>query len=115
MHAVLNELDSQQKRLMHSNDDGSKDRLNTVQAGCREVLKSVDDALLKYKSLGPEKKRLRDRVRWGLENVGDLRIRLISNTNMLTLFMAGGFRRCRRDFLLKGLRDTVSLRVAYAD
>ncbi|KAL8744293.1 MAG: hypothetical protein Q9190_003453, partial [Brigantiaea leucoxantha] len=65
MHAVLNELAMQHKgrRL----NDESKIRLATIQKGCQEVLKSVEDKLLKYKSLGTEKKRLRDRMRWTLQ------------------------------------------------
>ena len=85
MHAVLSELaiQHQQRRL----NDESKMRLATIQKGCREVLKNVEERLLKCKSLGTEKKRLRDRIRWGLEDVGSLRIRLVSYTNVLTLFI----------------------------
>ena len=111
MHAVLNELAMQHKgrRL----NDESKIRLATIQKGCQEVLKSVEDKLLKYKSLGTEKKRLRDRMRWSSKDVGNLRIRLISFTNMLTLFMITLDRYGRS--ILARLRDVFNRLVTQAD
>lgn len=48
-----------------------------------------------YESLGSKSKglkgrckRMRDRPRWAMETVGDFRMRLVSHTNMLTLFLA---------------------------
>ena len=85
MHAVLSQLvDKHNTSLL---DDESKTRLAAIQRGCQEVLKSVEDELLKYESLGTKKKRLRDRMRWGLEDVGSLRIRLVSQTTLFTSFM----------------------------
>ena len=85
MHAVLDELEIRQRERPLS--EGNKVRLAAIQEGCRGVLRTVEAELLKCKSLGTAKMRLRDRMRWGLEDVGSLRIRLISHTNLLLLFM----------------------------
>lgn len=85
LHAVLSELAILLRETSLS--DGSKVRLDTIQNGCRSVLQSVEHELSKYKSLGTNNKRVRDKMRWGMENIGHLRIRLVSHTTMLTLFI----------------------------
>lgn len=97
MHTVLNELATQHRRRCLT--DESISRLVTIQKGCQEILKSVEDQLLKYKNLGTGKKRLRDKLRWSLEGIGNLRLRLISHTNMLTLFIVT-LERYERGFLV---------------
>ena len=111
MHAALSELELQQRERFLS--EGSKLRLATIQKGCQEVLKSVEVELLKCKSLGTAKKRLRDRMRWSLEDVGSLRIRLVSHTNLLMLFMMTLARYGRKSST--ELRDFSNRLVAYAN
>ncbi|MCJ1249846.1 hypothetical protein MMC30_007072 [Trapelia coarctata] len=54
--------------------------LAALQKNCYNVLTDLLTQLDKYRSLGTPKKRLRDRMRWAAESVGDFRMRLISNT-----------------------------------
>lgn len=84
MHAALREVEDLVGR--HSLSEASKIRLDILRSGCRDLLKSLEKHLARYKSLGAEKKRIRDRLRWGMESVGDMRIKLISHTAMLGLF-----------------------------
>lgn len=85
LHAVLKELEE-----THSNATLSatqQSRLETVGDGCRAVLEDLKAILDKYSSLGSTTKRTWDRLGWGSRDIADLRSRLISNTNLLTLFI----------------------------
>lgn len=62
-------------------------RLESVGDGCRAVLEDLKAMLDKYSSLGSTTKRTWDRPGWGSKDIVDLRSRLISNTNLLTLFV----------------------------
>ena len=86
MHEVLKEVQTLVEN--HVLDDASKIRLATVLKGCHDVLKTLEDRLEKYKSLGTTKKRMRDRLRWGMESVGDVRACLILRTTILTSSLA---------------------------
>ena len=86
MHGVLKEV--QTLATCHVLDDASKIRLATVLKGCHEVLKTLDNKLAKYESLGTDKKRVWHRLRWGMESVGDMRARLVLRTNILTSSLA---------------------------
>jgi hypothetical protein len=74
--------------------------LKVVGDGCRSVLKDLDNLVKKYQGLGSQNPRTLDRMRWGAEDVVDMRLRLISNTALLTAWM-----RCVRelvvDFILR--------------
>ena len=85
LHAVLKELEE-----THSNatlSAAQQSRLETVGDGCRAVLEDLKAMLDKYSSLGSTTKRTWDRLGWGSKDIADLRSRLISNTNLLTLFV----------------------------
>lgn len=86
MHEVLKDVQTLVEN--HMLDDASKIRLATVLKGCHEVLKSLDSKLEKHKSLGTNKKRIWDRLRWGMESVGDVRARLVLRTTILTSSLA---------------------------
>lgn len=85
LYAVLGELAMLLREISLS--DGRKVRLLTIQNGCQHVLNTVEHELSKYKSLETNRKRLRDKMRWETESVGQLRIRLVSHKTMLTLFI----------------------------
>ena len=85
MQAVLVELDTLVSRL--ELNENTTQRLALVERGCRDSLERLANELSKYKSLGTAKKRLKDRMRWGMENVGNLRISLNSHISMLQLFV----------------------------
>jgi hypothetical protein len=61
-----------------------QERLKAVGDGCHRVLTDLDNLCKKYQSLGTQGKRTWDRVRWGSEDIAELRLRLISNTGLLT-------------------------------
>ena len=86
MHEVLKEVQTLVEN--HVLDDASKIRLATVLKGCHDVLKTLENKLEKYKSLGTTKKRVRDRLRWGMESIGDVRARLVLRTTILTSSLA---------------------------
>lgn len=62
-------------------------RLDNIGDGCRAVLQDLQDILNKYHSLGTKTKRTWDRLGWGSSDIAELRLRLISNTVLLTTFM----------------------------
>ena len=63
-------------------------RLKTVGDGCRNVLGDLQDLVDEYQSLGIQSKRTYDRMKWGAEEVTEVRQRLISNTAILTAFIS---------------------------
>ena len=86
MHEVLKKVQTLVED--HMLDDASKIRLANVLKGCYDVLKTLDDKLAKYKSLGTNKKRVWHRLRWGMDSVGDVRARLVLRTTILTSSLA---------------------------
>jgi hypothetical protein len=64
-----------------------QESLNIVVDGCSSVLKDLDHLVDKYQSLGTQSKRTWDRLRYGNEDVPELRARLISNTVLLTAWI----------------------------
>ncbi len=86
LHAVLCEVNALVGQ--YSLSDESIKRVGLVLKGCRDVLKSIEKQLARYKSLGTDKTRMRDRTRWAMETVGDARIRLLSHTAMPSLLLS---------------------------
>ena len=93
MHSALEDVGEYVKR--HELEAERVARLTLIGKGCNDVLKALESILASYKSFGSKPKGLRyrgkrliDRLRWAMETVGAFRIRLISHTNMLTLFLA---------------------------
>jgi hypothetical protein len=62
-------------------------RLDTVVNGCRSVLKDLEKLITHYENLGPQGKRTWDRMKWGAEDIKELRARLTSNTSLLTAWI----------------------------
>jgi hypothetical protein len=84
LHIVLKETE---ENLSEQNLDADQERrLNDLCAGCNGVLKDLDSLLERYNSLGTKSQRTWDRMKWGLEDISDMRERLTSNTAMLTAF-----------------------------
>jgi len=66
-------------------------QLRRILEGCINVLGDLDRLRIKYMSLGSapgSSSQAIDRIRWGQENIVDLRARLTSNTTLLTSFIA---------------------------
>lgn len=63
--------------------------LKQLVAACAEVLQELEQLLTKYKSLGTHSKRTWDRLRWSKDHVESIRLRVISNSSLLTSFNVG--------------------------
>ena len=84
LHNVLKETEellSQQGLTVEQNA-----RLATCQQGCEDVLKDLDGLLVKYQSLGSKSQRAFDRLRFGMQDVNGIRLRLNTNMSMLDAF-----------------------------
>ena len=85
LHAVLKE--AEETVFAQSLSPAKQERMKVVGDGCYRVLTDLDNLCKKYHSLGTQSKRTWDRLRWGSEDIADLRSRLISNTGLLTAWM----------------------------
>jgi hypothetical protein len=82
---VLREVEETQSEqpLPASNQDG----LATAMAGSQGVLQDLQGPFEKYESLGSQSKRAWDRLKWGSNDIAELRARLTSTTVLLTAFL----------------------------
>ena len=62
-------------------------RLGLVGDGCHSVLNDLQALVTKYRSLGSQTKRTWHRMRWHSNDINELRLRLISNTVLLSTFL----------------------------
>ena len=85
LHAVLKEAD--ETILKSPLPPQSRKRLKTICDGCQNVLSDLQALVDKYESLGTQSKRTWDRMKWGTENVTEIRSRLVSNTTFLTAYI----------------------------
>ena len=82
LHLVLKEVEEAYSDSTLS--ASQKPRLKSVRDGCRAVLEDLQCSLDKYNSLATKSKRTWDRLGWGLMDIAELRLRLISNTVLLS-------------------------------
>jgi hypothetical protein len=85
LHAVLKEVE--EAVLDYPIPQSMEVRLTTITDGCQDVLKDLNFLVLKYESLGSKTKRTWDRMRWHLDDITELRARLISNIALLTAYI----------------------------
>ncbi len=85
LQALLKEVEEAYSRQTLSR--GQKERLAAVRDGCRSVLEDLQLVINEYESLGTQSKRTWDRMRWGNEQIAELRARLTSNIAILTAFI----------------------------
>ena len=88
LHAVLKE--AEEDIFVWPLSSTKQEHLKVVGDGCYHVLKDLDNLVQKYQSLGTQSKRAWDRMRWGAEDIAQLRARLISNTGLLTAWIRYG-------------------------
>ena len=88
LHAVLKE--AEEDIFARPLSSTKQERLKVVGDGCYRVLKDLDNLVQKYQSLGTQSKRAWDRMRWGAEDIVQLRARLMSNTGLLTAWIRYG-------------------------
>ena len=64
------------------------ERLKVIKDGCDKVLIDLQSLVERYQSLGTQSKRTWDRMRWGNEDIAEIRARLTSNITILTAFIS---------------------------
>ena len=64
------------------------ERLQIIKEGCEKVLVDLQNLVEKYESLGAQSKRTWDRMRWGNEDIAEIRARLTSNISLLAAFIS---------------------------
>lgn len=64
------------------------ERLKVIKEGCDRVLVELRNLMEKYESLGTQRKNTGDRMRWGNEDIAEIRARLTSNITILTAFIS---------------------------
>lgn len=88
LHAVLREVE--ENISAQTLPVTRQSNLKTIGDGCRNVLEDLQSLVDKYESLGTQSKRTWDRMKWGHEDIAELRSRLTSNTVLLTAFIRCG-------------------------
>ena len=86
LHTVLKEIEDQISE--QTPNMILTERLTTLGETCRGVLIDIESLLRKYASLESQTQRVWDRMRWGLEDIRELRGRLVSSITLLTAFNA---------------------------
>ncbi|KAF8246368.1 hypothetical protein K440DRAFT_553579 [Wilcoxina mikolae CBS 423.85] len=83
-HVVLKETDELIKE--GGLNAQRESHLEQIRSDCRAVLDDLECLLKKYDSLGTQTQRTWDRLRWGLENINAISVRIIHHTGILTAF-----------------------------
>ena len=90
LHTAIKELEDEIENpdsILNRTGAGKKDELGLLVKNCMGVLQQLNKLLIKYKSLGTTSKRAWDRLRWGTENLQEIREKLMMHTSSLTLFL----------------------------
>ncbi|GAB1314608.1 Potassium channel AKT1 [Madurella fahalii] len=85
LHAVLNET----HEFLIDNpklDTSRRHRLSMLCDQCNAALEGLDSIVARYESLGTQAQRTWDRMRFGLNDLSDVRERLVSSVTLLTAF-----------------------------
>lgn len=86
LHAVLKEVEEDLSSCSLS--DESRSQLEAIGDGCRDVLQELQNMVNHYERLGTQKRRRSiDRVRWGYNDITELKTRLTTPTVMLSGFL----------------------------
>jgi len=67
-------------------DTSRRHRLGIICDGCTSTLQTLEGLVQRYESLSTNAQRNWDRMRFGLNDLSDVRSRLVLNTSMLTAF-----------------------------
>src|SRR5579862_6858515 len=92
LHALIKEME--EILAAQTLSSSRQARLKTIGDGCCSVLEELQSLVDKYESLGTQSKRTWDRMKWGCNDIAELRSRLTSNTILLTAFMRCGYIPC---------------------
>lgn len=85
LHVVLKETEDYVHEFTDF-DTSRNYRLKILTDGCNDILKDLEKLLNSYESLGTQAQRTWDRMRFGLEDLTDMRSRLVSQATLLTAF-----------------------------
>ena len=88
LHAVLKE--AEETVFAQPLSPTKQEHLKAVGDGCYSVLKDLENLCKTYQNLGTQGKRTWERMKWGTEDIPELRTRLISNTVLLTAWIRCG-------------------------
>ena len=86
MHALLKE--GEETLFTRTLPPARAERLKIIEDGCYRVLVDLQGLVEKYESLGTQTKRTWDRMRWGNEDIAEIRARITSNITILTAFIS---------------------------
>src|SRR3954454_1633463 len=78
LHALLKEIE--ENLSAETLSSMRQARLKTIGDGCRNVLEELQSLVDRYESLGTQSKRTWDRMKWGCNDIAELRSRLTSST-----------------------------------
>lgn len=85
LHAVLKSVEESLACQVLSKS--RQENLETISSGCQKALQDLQALVDQYESLGTKSKRTFDRIRWGTNDIAELRARLTSNIIMLNTFL----------------------------
>jgi len=85
LHVVIKETEEQFAESRGLSPTRAQ-RLAFLVEGTNDVLQDLKRLLDGYETLGTQAQRTWDRMRWGMEDLTDVRSRLISNTTLITAF-----------------------------
>lgn len=74
--------------FIHALPPTRAERLKIIKDGCYRVLVDLQGLVKRYESLGTQSKRTWDRMRWGNEDIAEIRARITSNITILTAFIS---------------------------
>ena len=80
--------ESEETLFTHALPPARAERLKVIKDGCDTVLADLQTLVNKYESLGTKSKQTWDRMKWGNEDIAEIRARLTSNITMLTAFIS---------------------------
>jgi hypothetical protein len=84
MYAVLCEVNILKEGAVLNSSQ--LERLATLEKGCRDLLNEISLQLRRFEGHKKKRMRIRDRLLWSMEGIGESRVRLVSHTAMLSLF-----------------------------
>jgi chromosome segregation ATPase len=85
LHVILKETEDYINEFTEL-DASRKNRLEILTDACNSTLQDLEKLVSAYESLGTQAQRTWDRMRFGLEDLSDVRSRLVSNATLLTAF-----------------------------
>ncbi|KAJ6510478.1 hypothetical protein C8R45DRAFT_1050271 [Mycena sanguinolenta] len=86
LHTILYEMKDFMEEHGDELEHSRRNRLTMLMDGCKSSLQELHDLYTRYESLSTQRQRTWDRMRFGLQNLADVRQRIISSTTALNSF-----------------------------